>query len=189
MKKMLLALSLVATGLSAQTLTSVTLEPAQPVTGQAVTATINLDASDMVNCGVRFYWGDGATTDVKVTDKAAIPYKLTHTYEKAGEYRTMAEGKKVTSHLKCGGQNVVSMLKVAAPAVAAAPAAQATGAPAGPTCPEGWRLDARSVNKKSGAYTCGGAKAGAAMPVARAHCPGKTTYFEDGKKRQFGCRS
>ncbi len=183
-----------ATIAGAQTLSGVKLEPAQPMAGQPVTATIALDVADMANCGMRFYWGDGATVDIKVTDKNAIPYKLTHTYAKGGDYRTMAEGKKVTSHLACSGKNVVTMLKVAAPPpppVAAAPAAAASAAKttkaSGPSCPEGWKLNAKSVSKKTGAYGCT-AKAGTATPEKKPACPGDLTYYENSKKGQLGCR-
>lgn len=194
MKKSLSALPLVlclaATGLSAQTLTDIKIDPAQPLAGQTVTVSVNLEAGDNANCGVRFYWGDGATSDIKVNDKAAIPYKLTHTYAKAGEYRTMAEGKKVTTHLKCMGKNIVQMLTVAAPKPVAPVAAAPVAAPAqtsGPACPEGWKLTAKSVNKKTGAYNCT-AKAGTALPAAKPACPGDLTYFENSKKGQLGCR-
>ena len=186
-----LVLCLAATGVAAQTLSDLKIDPAQPVVGQTVTATINLDAGDNANCGVRFYWGDGTTADIKVTDKAAIPYKLTHVYAKAGDYRAMAEGKKVTSHLKCMGKNIVQMVAVAAPkaAPAAAPASAPKSGAKGsvPVCPEGWKLTAKSVNKKTGAYSCT-AKPGTALPAAKPACPGDLTYFENGKKGQLGCR-
>ncbi len=41
-------------GVAAQTLMDLKIEPSQAVTGQTVTATIGL--SDGGNCGVRFYW-------------------------------------------------------------------------------------------------------------------------------------
>jgi hypothetical protein len=167
MKKSLSALPLVlclaATGLSAQTLTDIKIDPAQPLAGQPVTASINLEAGDNANCGVRFYWGDGATSDIKVND---------------------------TTHLKCMGKNIVQMVTVAAPKPVAPVAAAPAAAPAkttGPVCPEGWKLTAKSVNKKTGAYNCT-AKAGTALPAAKPACPGDLTYFENSKKGQLGCR-
>ena len=199
MKAFLATLALAAaaaTGVHAQTLSSVKLEPAAPMAGQPVTATIALDVAENANCGVRWYWGDGATEDIKVTDKNALPVKLTHTYAKGGDYRTMAEGKKVTSHLACSGKNVVTMLKVAAPPpppVAAAPAAPAASAAktakaSGPTCPEGWKLNAKSVSKKTGAFTCT-AKPNTKVPAAKLACPSGLDYFESAKKGQLGCRA
>jgi hypothetical protein len=56
-----------------------------------------------------------------------------------------------------------------------------------PACPEGWRLDPKSVNRKTGAYTCT-AKAGTKPPAAKLECPGDTGYFENAKRGQLGCR-
>ena len=62
-----------------------------------------------------------------------------------------------------------------------------TEAAAGPACPEGWKLNAKSVVRKTGAYTCT-AKAGTAVPDKKPACPGELTYFENGKKGLLGCR-
>ena len=173
-------------GVAAQTLRDLKIEPSQAVTGQTVTATIGL--SDGANCGVRFYWGDGQTVDIKIKDKTVLPVRLTHVYEKPGEFRAMAEGKKVTTHLKCLGANLTRTVAVSAPApapVAVAPAA-APAKSAGP-CPDGWALVPKSQNKKTGAFSCS-AKPGTALPVAKPACPGDLTYFENGKKGQLGCK-
>ena len=148
--------------------------------------------SDSANCGLRFYWGDGATVDVRISDKAALPVTLTHVYEKAGEFRTMAEGKRVAAHLKCGGANIVRTVTVTgsapvAPPVASAVAPAASTKATGPSCPAGWKLDTRSANKKTGAYTCT-AKAGTALPATRTDCPGDLSYFENVKKGKMGCQ-
>lgn len=182
-----LALYLGASGVAAQTLMDLKIEPSQAVTGQTVTATIGL--SDGGNCGVRFYWGDGQTVDVKINDKTVLPVRLTHVYEKPGEFRAMAEGKKVTTHLKCLGANLTRTVTVSAPApapVAVAPTAAAPAKSAGP-CPDGWALVPKSQNKKTGAFSCS-AKPGTALPVAKPACPGDLTYFENGKKGQLGCK-
>ena len=185
-----LILCLGATGVTAQTLTDLKIEPSQVLTGQTVTATIGLSDGGP-NCGLRFYWGDGATVDVKVNDKTTFPLRLTHVYDKPGDFRAMAEGKKVTTHLKCIGPNLTRTVAVSAPAPMPAPVASAAVAvtpakSAGP-CPEGWALAPKSVNKKTGAFTCT-AKAGTALPAAKPACPGDLTYFENGKKGQLGCR-
>ena len=57
----------------------------------------------------------------------------------------------------------------------------------GPSCPEGWKLDAKSVVKKTGAYACS-AKAGTAIPDKKPVCPGELSYFENSKKGMFGCK-
>jgi hypothetical protein len=75
------------------------------------------------------------------------------------------------------------VVKVVAPVVAtAAPAAAAA-----PACPEGWKLDKKSVSKKTGAFTCT-AKAGTAAPAGKLACAGTLGYFENTKKGQLGCR-
>ena len=56
-----------------------------------------------------------------------------------------------------------------------------------PQCPPGWALDAKSMVKKSGAFTCR-AKAGTAAPEGKLACPGELGYFENRKKGQLGCR-
>ena len=68
-----------------------------------------------------------------------------------------------------------------------APAPAGAAAAAAPSCPEGWKLNAKSVNKKSGAYTCT-AKAGTAAPASHAACPGSLSYFENSKKGQLGSK-
>jgi hypothetical protein len=93
----------------------------------------------------------------------------------------MAEGKTAMPMLKCVGKNQVAMLKVEAAAATAAPAAKAH------TCPDGWKLDAKSVSKKTGGFTCT-AKAGTALPSAKLDCAAPLGYFENKSKGQLGCR-
>ena len=118
-----LAACCIAGTASAQKLVGVTVEPATAQVGQTVTAAIDLEVTDTAYCGVRFYWGDGQRDDIKIEDKAALPYRLSHTYAKPGQYRLMAEGKSVTGRMMCTGKNVYATLNV----VAAAPAPRADG--------------------------------------------------------------
>jgi hypothetical protein len=76
---------------------------------------------------------------------------------------------------------------VASAAVAAKPAASAATATASSACPTGWTLNAKSVNKKTKAFTCT-AKAGTAAPEKKLSCEGDTGYFENTKKGMIGCR-
>lgn len=73
----------------------------------------------------------------------------------------------------------VSAPAVAVSAVKAAPNAQ---------CPAGWKLDAKSVNKKTQAYQCT-APSGTATPTTKWVCPGDLGYFENSKKGVLGCRA
>ncbi len=108
----------------------------------------------------------------------------TRSYAKAGQYKVMIEPKTALPMLKCVGDNQTAMLTVVAPMPAAAPMTQA---PSAPSCPNGWKLDAKSVNKKSGAYTCT-AKIGSPLPLARLECPAPLGYFENKSRGQLGCR-
>jgi len=192
MKFVLVALALAAGSVSAQTLKSIQVDVAQAQVGQTVTATVGLEATGAPNCGLRVRWGDGTVTERKINSAAEVPFVTTHTYSKPGDYTVVADPGRVGGSLGCIGKKANAMVKVAAPApVAAAPAAGALAtaktATAAASCPENWKLAAKSVNKKSGAYTCT-AKAGTALPDRKTACPGDLTYFENGKKGQFGCR-
>ena len=191
MKLAILALALVAGGASAQTLKDIKLDTAQIQVGQTVTATVGLDSPNAPNCGLRVRWGDGAVTERRINSAAEVPFKTTHTYTKAGDYTVVADPGKVGGSLGCIGKNASAMVKVVAPPPPPPPkpaaAASAAMVASGPTCPDGWKLDAKSVNKKTGAYTCT-AKAGTAVPEKRPVCPGDLTYTENSKKGMLGCK-
>lgn len=106
-----------------------------------------------------------------------------YTYRNPGDYHVMAEPKTVGTLLKCLGKNQATMLKVAGAAAAASPKAAVA---ARPQCPPGWTLDAKSVNKQTGAFTCS-AKPGTKAPAARLSCPGDLSYFENERTRLLGC--
>ena len=191
MKLAIRALALAASGASAQTLKDIKLDTAQIQVGQTVTATVGLDSPNAPNCGLRVRWGDGAVTERRINSAAEVPFKTTHTYTKAGDYTVVADPGKVGGSLGCIGKNASAMVKVVAPPPPPPPkpaaAASAAMVASGPTCPDGWKLDAKSVNKKTGAYTCT-AKAGTAVPEKRPVCPGDLTYTENSKKGMLGCK-
>ena len=164
---------------AAQTITNVTVEPASAKVGEPVKITVNFDKADNVGCNVRLFFGDGGKQDNKINQSKDVPKVVTHTYTKAGEYRVKAEGKTALPLPKCSGDTQSAMVTVAAAAPMVA---------AGPSCPEGWKLSAKSVSKKSGAYTCT-AKAGTALPTAKTECPAPLGYFENKSKGQLGCRA
>ena len=64
---------------------------AQAQVGQAVTATVELEATGAPNCGLRVRWGDGAVTERKINSAAEVPFKTTHTYAKPGDYTITAD--------------------------------------------------------------------------------------------------
>jgi hypothetical protein len=185
-----LALAAAAGSASAQTLKDVKVDLAQAQVGQTVTATVGLEASGLPNCGLRVRWGDGAVTERKINDAKEIPFVTTHAYAKPGDYTVVVDPGKVGGSLGCVGKNATAVVKVLAPVAAVvAPAAAASAAKvaAGPTCPDGWKLNAKSVVKKTGAFTCN-AKAGTAVPDKKPACQGDLTYFENSKKGLLGCR-
>lgn len=163
---------------TAQTIANVTVEPASAKVGEPVKITVNFDKADAIGCNVRVYFGDGGKTDQKINQDKDVPKVVTHTYKKAGSFTVKAEGKTDLPLPKCSGVTRSAIVKVAAVAPAVA---------AGPSCPEGWKLSAVSVNKKSGAYTCT-AKAGTALPAAKPVCAAPLGYFENQSKGQLGCR-
>ncbi len=187
-----LCLSLLCSAAFAQTLVGVKLDKAQVMAGQTVQASVAFDVDNTVNCGIRFDWGDGTGEDIKVEDAQKIPLVMTHTYAKAGDYKVEITPKKVTSRLGCLGKAQSAMVKVNAPAatVAAAPVVPvpAVKAASASACPAGWTLNAKSVNKKTKAFSCT-AKPGTAVPEKKLACEGTTGYFENAKKGVIGCQA
>lgn len=184
-----LLLSLLCSASFAQTLTGLKLESPQSTVGQAVKATIDFEVATNVFCGVRISWGDGLSEALKIDKPSKVPFAASHTYAKAGDFVVTVKPEKVTTHLPCSGKDQQSAVKViAAAAPPAAPvAAAASGGAGAKACPAGWTLNAKSVNKKTQAFTCT-AKAGTAAPEKKLECPGDTGYFENVKKGVLGCR-
>ncbi len=191
LKAWLLPLSLMAGLASAQTLTAIKVDPAQAQVGQAVNVTVELESKGAPNCGMKVRWGDGTVTEKKLNSEGEVPFKTSHTYAKPGDYTIVADPGKVGGSFGCVGKKMSAVVKVAAPPPPAVPPAASSpakaAAPAGPSCPDGWKLDAKSVNKKTGAFTCT-AKAGTALPDKKPACQGDLTYFENSKRGMFGCR-
>lgn len=179
---------------SAQFIVDVKVEPAQVKPGETAKITVNLDLGNqkLPNCGLRLHYGDGTTQDFKLNQAKDSPLVTTRAWNSAGDFRVMAEGKSQGPLLAgCGGKNQEAFIKVQAPAPAAtakpAAAKPAAASIPAPKCPDGWTLDAKSVNRKTGAYTCT-AKAGTKPPASKLDCTGDTGYFENPKRGQIGCR-
>ena len=182
------AVSALCTAAAAQTLSGIKLEPATVKVGEPVKITGTFDNADNPNCNVRVNFGDGPTQNFKINQAKDVPLVATHTYATPGAYKVAIEPRTVMPMLKCIGKDQSAMVTVMAPTavVAAAPAGKAPAA-APTNCPAGWKLDAKSVNKKSGAFTCG-AKIGAPLPAAKLDCAAPLGYFENKFKGQLGCR-
>ncbi len=172
---------------AAQTLSGIKLEPASVKVGEPVKITGTFDNADNPNCNVRLHFGDGQTQDFKINQLKDVPLVASRSYAKAGQYKVMIEPKTALPTLKCVGANQTATVTVAAaaPMAASAPAGRALAA--APACPAGWKLDAKSVNKKSGAYTCT-ARIGTPLPLARLDCNEPLGYFESKSRGQLGCR-
>lgn len=175
------AAALVCGVAGAQTLSGIKLEPASVKVGEPVKITGTFDNADNPNCNVRLHFGDGRSQDFKINQPKDVPLIATRSYDKPGQYQVKIEPKTALPMLKCIGKNQTAMVTV----VAVAPAAKAMAA--GPRCPEGWTLNAKSVNKKSGAFSCS-AKAGTALPTSKLECAAPLGYFENRSKGQLGCR-
>ena len=175
----------------AQLVSGIKVEPAEIKAGDSARITVTLDVTGGINCGLRVHFGDGQTQDFKLNQTKDVPLVVTRAYAQAGEFRVKAEPKTQGMVAKCGGKNQEAALKVVAPPAPPAAAKAAASAPAAkaqaPSCPPDWTLDAKSVNRKTGAFTCT-AKAGTKMPEGKLTCPGDLGYFENEKKRQLGCR-
>jgi hypothetical protein len=182
-----LALALPAA--TAQTIAGVTVAPADAKVGEPVTITATFDDAANPNCNARVHFGDGASHDFKINQLKDVPLVTRRTYAKPGTYTVRVEGKTALPTLKCLGKTKSAVVKVVAPPAPPPPLPASTAAaPAGaPACPGGWALDAKSVNKKTGAFTCS-AKPGTALPLTHADCPGALTYFENKTQARLGCR-
>lgn len=174
-------------------ISGVKVEPASAVVGAQVKVTVT--GEDEGICGLRVEYGNG---DADVTKMQAgrdnFPRSFNKTYSNAGTYTVIAKGGRDGSALGCTGdaKTTVTIAEAPKPVAAAAPAPAAAGAskaaPAAaplPACPEGYNLDKKSVNKKSGTYACGVTK-GAKKPEKILDCPDGTEFYMNAKST--GCR-
>jgi hypothetical protein len=188
-KALLIAAALaLCSAAGAQTLSGIKVEPTTVKVGEPVKITGTFDNADNPNCNVRVSFGDGPAQNFKINQLKDVPVVTTHSYAKPGTYKVAIEPRTAMPMLKCLGKDQSAVVNVAA----AAPAATAQAAPAAAVaakaqCPEGWKLNVKSVNKNSGAFTCT-AKPGTALPSARLDCAAPLGYFENKAKGQLGCR-
>lgn len=203
---------------SAQTLTSIKVEPGQVTAGQTVKLTAMLDVKDgIANCGLLLVWGDGTTSYEKITKERDVPFSKTHTYAKPGTYTVAVEPTKAGSALKCSGKDQKTTLVVAAAPVAAAPApapapaampaapvavaaapavvaaAPVAAAPAAVAEPKTVDLCPTGWKLgKSGVKPNGAftctAPKKTKVPKEEIMCVEKLKYFADSKSGQLGCR-
>ena len=102
----------------------------------------------------------------------------------------VAKGGKDGSAFGCMGESKATVIVAEAPKPAAAASGAApTVVRAAPTCPDGFALNSKSVDGKTGAYTCTGSS-DAKKPEKGAECPAGTTYFylKNAKGVSLGCK-
>ena len=178
------------TGLAmAGDISGVKIEPASTQVGAAVK--VSVSGTDEGICGLRVEYGNGDVDVTKMSKgKDDFPRSFSKTYNKAGTYTVVAKGGRDGSTFGCNGEARAQVVVAEAPqpAAAAAPAAAATAAAmAAPACPDGYLLNSKSVNKKTGAFTCA-AKKGASKPEKALACAAGTAYFATPKGSSLGCR-
>jgi predicted thioesterase len=198
---------LAATGVSAQTLTSLRLEPGSATVGQEVRITAQLEVPEKsgINCGLRIVYGDGKSVDLRISKESDIPAVVRYTFTRPGTFTVSAEPKIVGITLPCSGKTQKQVINVseakAAPAAGtygaavgvAAAGAAAKGGPApvpapaatapavslpdATTCPWGWNLNRQSINPRTGAFVCNGTPDSVA-PTEKLTCATPLVYFE-----------
>ena len=150
-------------------------------------AKITVDGEDEAICGLRLEYGNG---DVDVTKmnagKDMFPRVFTHTYAQPGTFTIVAKGGRDGNTLGCTG-NATATITVMAPPPPPPGAIAAGGAP-WPVCPDGYKLDRRSVSKRTGAFNCNGLK-GAQLPPSGIACPAGTAYFTNTRGTLLGCKA
>ena len=145
-------------------------------------ATVNVvvsgSASSSDRCGYFVEYGDGAAGDSRVIERENGNFTRPHerVFRTPGTYTIKASGKSVKTTGPCRGSTSVTVTILPEPARAARRTGNAV-----PACPEGWSLNEKSVNWRTGAFTC--------TPKAPAElvCGEGLRYFE--RDGLIGCRS
>lgn len=150
--------------------------------GDPVQITAAIDVVSGNYCGFVVGFGDGTFKDAVSDVSNATPLVLSHSYAKAGTYHVTLGGKNVQNHPNCSGQERAVDITVLGPVEPAKPAVLK----AADVCAKGWKLSGK-LNAKTGTFTCT-AKAGVALPAEKPVCKGDLSYFENAKKRQYGCK-
>lgn len=167
-------------------ISGVKVEPANSQVGAQVKVTVT--GEDEGICGLRVEYGNGDVDVTKMSkDKDNFPRSFNKSYNKAGTYTIIAKGGRDGSAFGCTGEAKTQVVIAEAPK-AAAPAAAPAVAAAAPACPEGYALNEKSVNKKTGAFSCA-AKKDAKKPEKALECPAGTEYYaSNAKATTLGCR-
>lgn len=143
--------------------------------GKAVVRfTVSGTAAATDRCGYFVEYGDGMAGDSRVIDNANGRFSRQHerNFSAPGTYTIRASGRHVKTTPGCEGSASATVT-----VLAAAPARQAQAAP---SCPEGWMLNEKSVNWRTGAFSC------APKPAGQLVCGDGLRYYE--RDGMIGCR-
>lgn len=156
---------------------NVTLDGGKAVVRFAVSGT----AASSDRCGYFVEYGDGKAGDSRVIDNENGRFTRQHEriFNSPGTYTVRASGRNVKTTAGCNGaaSATVTVLAAAVPTRAERRAERRAAAPA---CPEGWMLNEKSVNWRTGAFSC------APKPTGQLVCgDGLRYYARDGI---IGCR-
>jgi hypothetical protein len=135
--------------------------------------TISGSAEARDHCGYFVDYGDGAAGDSRVIDNENGQFNRAHerTFTRPGTYTIRATGKNVKTTSGCNGGATTTLTVVSGPVASSFTQ---------PTCPEGWMLNERSVNRRTGAFSC------TAKPAGTLECPDGLRYYE--RDGVIGCR-
>ncbi len=142
--------------------------------------TVSGNADSRDHCGYFVEYGDGAAGDSRLLDNENGQFNRTHerTFSRAGTYTVRASGKSVNTTGPCNGSASTVVTVVAASTAASG---RGDGRGPAPVCPNGWQLNERSVNWRTGAFNC------SAKPAEPLVCPEGLSYYE--REGTIGCRS
>jgi hypothetical protein len=129
--------------------------------------TVSGTAASRDHCGYFVEYGDGAAGDSRIIENENGQFNRTHerSFSNPGTYTVRASGKTVKTTSACNGAASATVTVVAAPAGRG-------GRMAAPTCPEGWMLNEKSVNWRTGAFSC------ARKPTEQMVCGDGLRYYE-----------
>lgn len=140
----------------------------------AVRFNVSGTASGNDNCGYYVDYGDGKAGDSRAVERENGRFSRSHerTFTAPGTYTVKASGRNRKTTQACNGSasTVVTVVAAAAAPVAARPA-----------CPEGWALNERSFNPRTGAFSC------TAKPAQQLVCGDRLRYYE--RDGIIGCRA
>lgn len=145
-------------------------------------ATVRFDVSGRANpsdrCGYFVEYGDGAAGDSRLIDNENGGFTRPHerTFSTPGTYTVRASGKNVKTTAGCNGS-----ASIAVTVLAEAGQRRSDRRSAAPVCPEGWALNEKSVNWRTGAFSC------TAKPAQELVCGDGLRYYE--RDGIIGCRA